>query len=317
MDYFAGIGNQPPPEDVNANNAWMAQRNAAFSAWLAALTASLAGRGFSVSVTNEGGSTTIWTTASYARITITRSGFAYEFIASMTTAITTSPEDAANSAANSWGYNYAIAGNGNPFTPQGTIPSPPPLEAGPQATVSPAVNTQPLQAPSTPANGTLAGSTAVQAVAAGSSEYLFAGGPRLDAMLTVHEWNWYLRQRTGITGPAPEDIGIGTDQRIGYRTWESLTQTWLAQQAAGSGGDSITPDVVDVIGLPTGGGADSGATAGGGAAAGGGGVGSGGAGTGGTGGAGTGSTGGTSEMSTETKLMIGGVVLFMVLMLRR
>lgn len=303
--YFQNIAAQPSVTDTNANNAWMAERNAAFSAWLGAYQADLSNRGFSVSLARDGGETLIYTTASYAIATITRNGFSVDRAVSMNTAEMVEPSQAAESDANAWGYAYAQSSGVNPFAQNGQIPAP--VTPGPSTTIQTVsgtgANTNPAQSPTTPTSGTL-----------GTANVAPSNSPALE---TVLGWNYYWNQSTGRVGPAPEEIGLATDARITRDEWWSLVSQWIASQVPASGGDTIAPGAVDEIPLvPAGstgstGSTDSGSTDSGGAAGGGGGV------------AGGGGGGGVVPSPTPSTgfpvvpVAIGGAVLLMALVLRR
>jgi hypothetical protein len=309
--YFQNIGAQPPVTDTNANNAWMAERNAAFSAWLGAYQSDLSNRGFSVSLANAGGETLVYTTASYSIVTLTRNGFSVERVVSMNTAEMVEPSQAAESDANAWGYAYAQSSGVNPFQQNGQLPAP--VTPGPSTTVQTAggtgASTLPAQSPTNPNSGTL-----------GTTNVAPAQTPQLE---TVHGWNYYWNQSTGQVGPAPEEIGVASNARITRDEWWSLVSAWISAQIPASGGDVIAPGGVDEIPIGGGGASDSGSTDTGSPAGGGGGVSGGGGGAPSDGGGASGGGGGVVPSPTPSNsfpmvaVAIGGALLLMALTLRR
>ena len=294
MGYFDGIGPQPPPEDVNANNAWMAARNTALRQWAADYVGYLQAAGFGVSVEWSGGETSIWTTGLYATVTMSKAGRSAVAMVTMTKAVTTSPAAAAEYDITwTFGYSYAQETGQNPYTEGNPLYVPP--GPGPATTIPPSTGgsgSQESQAPPNPDPGT---ATSQQG----------SGGTATVTRRGFDEWNWYYLQETGRTGPAPEEVGVSDRAALLTRDeWWALVSSWYGAALGGGSGS----------------GSGSG-SAGGGSGASGGGSGSG---SGSGGGSGSGDTGGGSgggsapAMSDQTKIILaGGAALALVLLLRR
>lgn len=302
MNPFSLVPAQPTSPDPNAQNAWMAAMNGAFSEWASRYVAELGRRGFAVTVidTNDTG-TPIYSTGKYYVYSLAKSNVSIERLVTFGVATQADPESqAAADEANLWGYAYAQSTGVNPYT--AGSPLGPAVSAGP-STTSPAGNTssQPAQTPSNPDSGTVT-SNSGGGTPTGGSEVKHG----FDA------WNYLYWQETGREGPAPEEVGVTQrDTPITQAQWWSIVSAWYAGASSGAGSSSGS-------GSSSGTGTGSGSTGSGTGSGSGSGTGSG-SGSGGSGSGGTGSTGNppAAGMSTEKMLMIGAVVLAGVLFFKK